>query len=93
MVPRKKSLGIEDVLPCHNIWLNRILGEDYISERIEVDQSFRKKSAKGLLWACTIHDKDPRSSQEFEAYCNKHGRDATVSVGDRRNAYQGLFTK
>ncbi len=37
--------------------------------------------------AIAIHDKDPRSSQEFEAYVQVVGRDATVERYDPVSAY------
>ncbi len=49
-------------------------GKDYIANK--VIKALEKKSIK--KWAYAIHDKDPRSSQEFEAYCNKLLANATV---------------
>ncbi len=46
--------------------------------------ALEKKSIKE--WAYAIHDKDPRSSQEFEAAI-KHGETPPWNVGDPKPAY------
>lgn len=64
-------------------------GEELYSED-KVVKALEKKSIKE--WAYAIHDKDPRSSQEFEAYCNKHGEPPTWNVGDPKPAHiQGVI--
>lgn len=64
-------------------------GEELYSED-KVIKALEKKSIKE--WAYAIHDKDPRSSQEFEAYCNKHGEPPTWNVGDPKPAHiQGVI--
>ena len=59
-------------------------GEELYNED-KVLKALEKKSIKE--WAYAIHDKDPRSSQEFEAYCNKHGEPPTWNVGDPKPAH------
>jgi hypothetical protein len=64
-------------------------GEELYSED-KVIKALEKKSIKE--WAYAIHDKDPRSSQEFEAYCNKHGEPPTWNVGDPKPVHiQGVI--
>ena len=64
-------------------------GEQLYSED-KVIKALEKKSIKE--WAYALHDKDPRSTQEFEAYCNKHGETPTWNVGDPKPAHlQGVI--
>lgn len=64
-------------------------GEELYSED-KVIKALEKKSIKE--WAYAIHDKDPRSSQEFEAYCNKHGETPPWNVGDPKPVHiQGVI--
>lgn len=64
-------------------------GEDLYSEK-EVIEALKLKSIKE--WAYVIHDKDPRSSQEFEAYCKKNDKRPPWKVGEPKPTHiQGVI--
>lgn len=64
-------------------------GEELYSEA-DVLKALEKRSIKE--WAYAIHDKDPRSQQEFDAYVNKHDEEPTWNVGDPKPVHiQGVI--
>ncbi len=84
---QKKSLGIRSTFMQYLETSDT--GKDTYSEDKVV--GFRRRSL--LKNGLTLSDKDPRPSQEFEAYCNKHG-ERLWNVGDPKPVHiQGLLSK